>query len=733
MSRFQYNFFEEYTVRTPLFSRENFLEKLNKNEISKAELKEICKDSVFQEAIYLASPYLYEELNLWLNSKKDLTQKQHKKLINTILKYYGRMSTRCTPFGLFSGVGLGIFSKDDSTLATKASSPFNLERDTKLDMHFLVGLAQSFAVLPKIKSQLLFFPNNSIYRVGDKIRYVEYEFHNGKREYIISSAPFSEELEQVLHFSKESKTILQIAEILVTDEITLEDASEFIDELIENQVLVSELEPNVSGDDFLDKIISVLNRIGAKKETSTLISIKEKLIELDLQIGNPISSYAEIEKLIRSFQTEYEQKYLFQTDLYFQNKFELSNHWKKEIKNGIRFLNKITLLTKDTYLEEFKKAFYERFETQEMPLSYVLDTEIGIGYRQDIHSKGLHPYLNDLQLPLSKSIQDFMININPVHKILNDKLQEALWDNQYIIELSDEDFKDFQENWTDLPDTISFMSEIVSERGKEKLVMDGGGGVSAASLLGRFCSGKSEVQNLTKRIVKKEEALNFDYISAEIIHLPQARIGNITRRPSLRNYEIPYLAQSILPKENQIPVDDLYISLQHDRLVLRSKKLNKEVRPYLTNAHNYSSNSLPVYNFLCDVYSQNKRTGLYFDWGGLKNMYKFLPRVEYKNIILSKAQWRINDKDINALFLLIDDAIQFLNELKNWRLKRKIPSWVQWVKSDNTLTLNLENYELAQLFVETVKKEKSIVIEEFLYNENDDFMRQFVFSMYKDK
>ena len=78
------------------------------------------------------------------------------------------------------------------------------------------------------------------------------------------------------------------------------------------------------------------------------------------------------------------------------------------------------------------------------------------------------------------------------------------------------------------------------------------GGSSAANLLARFSSEKSDVQSLAKKITEKEEELNPDYILAEIIHLPEARIGNVIRRPILRQYEIQYLAKSILPEENQI-------------------------------------------------------------------------------------------------------------------------------------------------------------------------------------
>ncbi|MDC8098434.1 lantibiotic dehydratase family protein [Chryseobacterium rhizosphaerae] len=739
MSLFPYQFFDEYVVRTHLFSQKSFQEELSKGEISDSELKKVCNDPVFQEAIYLASPNLYDEINKWLSSEKQLSSKEYQKLKQTILKYYSRMSTRSTPFGLFAGVGLGKFGPEAPNIfSNDQHSTDNLLRDTRLDMYFLVSLAQHFAQPPEIRNRLLFFPNNSIYKVGKRIRYIEYQYAGGKRDYIISFAPLSNELQQILDFSKQGKTIQQIAEILISSEITKEEAGEFIEELINNQVLVSELEPNVSGNDFLDTIITVLNKIRAKKEAETLFSIKTKLNELDQKIGNPASKYAEIEDLIKSFDTEYEQKYLFQTDLYFKDVFALSPHWKKKLKQGIGFLNKITLPQRENEFSRFKKAFYERFEMQEVPLLYVLDAEIGIGYKQNVSSKGIHPYIEDLVFPISQKNQNKNIELTSVHQILNEKLQEALLDNQYSIELTDEDFKGFEESRDDLPDTISIMTELISENNQEKLFLNTSTGSSAANLLGRFCSEESKIQDLTKTIAQKEEMLrqaqhDKSEILAEIIHLPEARIGNVIRRPTLRWYEIPYLAQSLLPVENQIPVEDLYISLKNDQIVLRSKKLNREIKPYLTNAHNYYTNTLPVYHFLSDLYSQDTRSGLHFSWGGLESIYTFLPRVEYKNIILSKASWKITAKEIKKFLLSISDKDQLFSELENWRKIKQIPQWIQWMKSDNKLTINLENYDLVKMFIDSVKNEDSIIIEEFLYNENDDFKHEFIFPMYREE
>ncbi len=730
MSRFPYQFFDEYVVRTPTLSRKKFFNAINKSEVTSEELHRICSDAVFQEAIRLASPYLYEEMMLWLKSEKRWSPKEFQKFKNALLKYFSRMSTRCTPFGLFSSVGLGKFENEN----TEIESGIKKIRDTRLDMHFLVSLSQYLAHQPDIKNKLLYFPNNSIYKTGSRFRYIEYESVDGKRDYIISSVLLSDELECILNYSRKGKTITSIAENLAHDELAVEEAEEFVEELIDNQILVSELEPNVSGNDFLEIIINVLDRIKSDKEVNILRSVQAKVKELDENIGNPDSGYKEIEKLIKdSFDIDYEQKFLFQTDLYSTEKKKLSNTWQKELKKGISFLNKITLPHNETHFEKFKKAFYNRFETEEVPLAYALDMEIGIGYRQDVNSKGMHPYLDDLRFLSNGKNQDIKIQLNAVQRIFNEKLQDALTGHQDKIELSDEDFKDFEENWKDLPATISCTAEIISEDHQKKLVLNGGGGSSAANLLGRFCSEKAEVHHLTRKIAEKEEELNTGYIIAEIIHLPEARIGNVIRRPTLRAFEIPFLAQSLLPEENQIVLEDLYISLKNDRIVLRSGKHNKEILPYLTNAHNYSADSLPVYHFLCDVYSQNFRTGIYFSWGDLTRLYHFLPRVEYRNIILSKAQWNITEKEIKQLLLKVEDRENFLKEIHYWRVKRKIPQWIQWVQFDNKLTVNLENYDWIRMFLDSVKNRKEVIIEEFLYDEHEDFCHEYIFPMYKEQ
>ena len=59
-------------------------------------------------------------------------------------------------------------------------------------------------------------------------------------------------------------------------------------------------------------------------------------------------------------------------------------------------------------------------------------------------------------------------------------------------------------------------------------------GPSGANLLGRFCHADPELHRRVEEHLRAEEAHRPDAIFAEVVHLPEGRIGNVLCRPVLR-------------------------------------------------------------------------------------------------------------------------------------------------------------------------------------------------------
>src|SRR5205823_3985406 len=144
-----------------------------------------------------------------------------------------------------------------------------------------------------------------------------------------------------------------------------------------------------------------------------------------------------------------------------------------------------------------------------------------------------------------------------------------------------------------------------------------------------------------------EEALQPDAIFAEIVHLPESRLGNILARPVLRAHEIPFLGVSGATPECQIPVTDLRVSVAAGEIVLRSARLGRRVIPRLTSAHNFQARQ-GTYRFLCALQGQGKANMLGWDWGPLRDAPQ-LPRVVFGRLVLSRALWRVGRDELQAL------------------------------------------------------------------------------------
>ncbi len=724
--------FPQYVLRTPLFPVSMYLNVLEN--YSSQKLLQQLENPIIKEAIGLASPELVTELDKLKSNPNAILAKKKKGLELSFLKYLARMSTRCTPFGLFAGCSVGNLASH-TTVELQLSEKF--KRFTQFDMQFWVAMLQEFATRKEVRPYLIFYPNTSVYELGDFYRYIEYKYVKTRREHSISALRKSDLLDDLVIRAQSGITIDEMISFLADDESEREEAEEYINQLIDFQFLVSELDASVTGNDEWERVFTILNKIPSlKTEKDLLDRIKNLFLELDATLVPSENSYQEITQLIQEIGLEYDKKYLFQTDLNTATSANnLSCITTQNVLEAIRFLNGIQKNKKSPNQENFIKAFTKRYESQEMQLAIVLDTEVGIGYLQNDGMNDTHDILE--KFSIKGKVQEVKNEQwSATDFILEKKLQECIFKKRKSIELSEKDFPDFDANIDSAPATFSVMISLFEN---EKISIESSGNVSAAKLLGRFCTGNEEINELTKKIVEKEKAYHSDRILAEIVHVPESRTGNILRRPALREYEIAYLSNSGVSPECTIAINDLTVSVKNNKIILRSKTHHKEIIPCLSNAHNYSNNALPIYHFLADLQAQNVKPIFNFSWGILESHYTFFPRVYYKEVVLSKAKWIVNKNEIE--FLYRKKEFQLLHAFSTWRQDRKINRFVNLVDYDHTLLLDFEKEVCVHLFLKSVQNHTKIILEEFLFVEGavvkdkkgDNFSNELVMSFFKEQ
>lgn len=714
---------------------------------AQADIDLWVNDEAFMEAIYIASPVLYEECMRYKNQILP-REKEIAKLSASLLKYHLRMSSRCTPFGLFSACSVGRWSKEaESNIIFSRDK--QLIRHTRLDMDYLCALAQHLEKIPVIREQLIFYPNTSLYKISDEWRFVEYHYAGGKRQHQISAALKSDYLDLVLQSSMAGMPYQEICGLLTNEEITLHEAAAFVDELIECHLLISELEPAITGNGFLTHILHTLERLKGEevsKVVTALWKVNELLMLADSsEKKNGVNIYYEIAELIKTLGVPFEKGRLFQTDT-FRSTHEafLDEQVGQNLDEAVALASMLTPQVENENMQQFRKRFYERYEEKEVPLLEVLDTETGIGYLQN-HSSDITPLVDKLYVPNKKSTEN-SIRWGMMGKFLSGKLEAALKNHSDEIQITEKDLDylrktyNLDEQREMMPPSFSCMFRLVSKISEPaqyespSILFENAGGSSAANLLARFAHTDPEIENQIMEITNLEQGKNPDVIITEIIHLPESRVGNILLHPRFRSYEIPYLAASSCARDKQLPLQDLYISVKNGQVILRSKKLNKRIIPRLSSAHNYSFNAQPVYQFLCDLQTQGLKQGVGFSWGGLELIHSYLPRVVYKNIILEPARWLLPKKQYDHLLPQKDK--ERIAGLKSYLKFHKMPRYLLLADGDNELAIDTESEQHIAMFLETIKGRSGIQLKELLFtpeglvtdNTGKSFNAQFIAS-----
>jgi len=83
-----------------------------------------------------------------------------------------------------------------------------------------------------------------------------------------------------------------MCELLTTQNIPLKQSIDFIHSLIQNKILISELDPTVTGEEYLIRIIKILLPIDQIENIKNILyRTSNNLRDIDNQIGNSIEKY----------------------------------------------------------------------------------------------------------------------------------------------------------------------------------------------------------------------------------------------------------------------------------------------------------------------------------------------------------------------------------------------------------------------------------------------------------
>ena len=670
-------------------------------------------------AIYIASPSLFQSIEQWINNP---TSKKGRQTERAIVKYFSRMCSRATPFGLFSSYSLGMvgLSSDQHDCALTLSCRDLSRVKNRMDFAFLCNVATWIAGQPAIQSEMRYVSNPSLVDVGEAWHYIEEIEAPGEEEHQLCQIASNEYLTEILRWGTKPRTLHEIRDGLKSKEFTTvfsdDDIREYLAELVSAQVLVPISRPTITGEPALNQLIQSHAGISQAHDIHRdLVRVQTLLSSMNAKgVNVTVSDYHNLASAAERFPIKMDIATLVQVDT--QRPLvqrTLSPSILSEAFNTLELLCRMGQTNELSELRIFREAFRARYEEAWVPLSVALDEEVGIGFGSHSGTES-SALARDIILSTSKPTADH----NLLHSILAANVSRCLESVERELILDPDLFPPLDEASLKLPHSFAVMFSVASDpensnAGEPLLVWDGAVGPSGVRLLGRFCEGDEELTSKVREHLLDEQSCVPDAIFAEVAFLPRMRLGNVLARPYLRHYEIPYNARTEIAEDRRIDIADLFVSVKTDgRIVLHSRRLDKQIIPRLSTAHGFVNPYLPpIYRFLTALQNQQGCGVPSFNWGALAEL-PMLPRVRVGRTILSCARWRLSKQELLKLAKV--DGWDANRALQALREERGLPRWVRLMEGDTLLTTDLDNELSVDALLHSLRRLDTAVLVEML-------------------
>lgn len=571
---------------------------------------------------------------------------QPPKIINTILKYFNRAKFRCTPLGTFASYGIVDININKSTnLLLKNLRTIHVFPDWKYSEQ--VG----YEFKDVLNKNLKLIANSTYYQVSDAIRYIR---------------------------RKENSESFELAEVLATAEILL---------------ILKSLKSPIP-------ITSLAEQLEGLMEPQQLFRLVEAMILANLVLTefDPNIIGADYFNRIDKFNYEFPIPYIL-SELCFKQG-NVCGQFFKHLPALVKLLtNFLPQKTNALHLTEFIARYTKKFDRQHISVMEAIDPQVGVGYGSLHKEQHNNPIIDKLlsQNDSDQSVEDGEFLSEFLKSRLSFKVGETI-DFSQLPEL-----RKNREVKNKLPNTFSVIGSIANG----SFLLDRIGGHSANQLAGRFSLCGSKAFHYTKELTKIEESANPEIVFFDIAYHAELTVDNINRRPRLYQQELPLVCYPGI--EQPLTLDDLFISVSGDSIILRSQRLGKRVIPRMASAYNYRRSQLPVFRFLYDLAFYNVWPEISFDIKQIMPGLKYYPKVTFRNITLSMPKLVINKRDY-----LKKTNLDISKEIKQLLKQYGFGSLIKVLKGEEHTVFNLHDPVEMDIFISELKHKDEITVEELI-------------------
>jgi len=706
-------------TRIPLFSINDYLNLFDDKPQLDECLKKAFSNSVLKEALAVASKDLHAAID---NNKFDSDSKSADQIRSSLIKYFIRLSTRPTPFGLFSGISIGQFGEETNITVSESH---NHTKRTRPDMEWVYGLIKTIESNKNIRDSLRVKFNDFTYVNGNRI-----EMPNKTFLQHVESTDNTRELSASIRYTSQVKLIDEkynnfhpLSNILahitsLNPTVQAARIENFLSQLIENEYLLSELRPPLTNTDMLGYVIRILDEIKGNNEVDDYV-LKLKEIQKNIEVYNRIGLGGGLEtynKIIRLQSELYKCKNYLQIDMKTHTK---SNILDINLKNELeRFAEAmLRLASPDVVTDEmahYKELFLERYGySAEVPVLELLDIDKGLG-------APIHHDINVINRPFSK--QPKPAKEERLKTIIERKSMLALREGKNAIEITNEDIDNVcegeaQSNGVNPMDYHqSFELYLLAHpkaTGKDDknnpcftiapMPMSDSFGKS----FGRFSDMLTKEElTLLNQGFKMQKDLLPEYIIAEITELPSTgRTSNISINNSDYDYQIPLITNPCEGK-HMLSIRDLFIGIDRasDQFFVKSRSLGKKVIVTMTCMMNllFGSNAL---RFLREISMARKFDITKSIISVLRSNFEYSPRVTYGKVIIRPETWQISRRIFGVEGGEKGNGKNdFEQKFALYRQRWGIPKHVFMNEGDNRLMLDLDNSAHRDELYNAIKK-----------------------------